>query len=75
MVFDTPAGGGSRMTPDVETKEGVLAAVASDPRLSDQEERCGVYQELAKRWRGMTRDEYAARPDCKEFPIDEKPGA
>jgi len=71
MVFDTPAGGGSRMTPDAQTKEGVLAAVAADPRLADPKERCGVYAELAKRWRGITRDDYAAMPDCKEFPIEE----
>jgi para-nitrobenzyl esterase len=73
MVFDTQAGGGTRMTPDTATVEGVLAAVDSDPRLDGAREHCWVYRELAARWRGITKKDYAARAACAEFPFDAFP--
>jgi para-nitrobenzyl esterase len=73
MALDTDAGGGVRMTPDTATVAGVLAAVDADSRLDDAKARCWVKRELAARWRGLTRDEYAALPECKEFAFDAFP--
>lgn len=73
MLFDTTAGGGVRMTPDTVTVESVLASVEADPRLDSPKERCWVYRELAARWRGQTKDDYAARAACAEFPFDAFP--
>ncbi|RIK94792.1 MAG: carboxylesterase [Proteobacteria bacterium] len=73
MLLDTTAGGGVRMIDGTTTVEGVLATVESDARLDTQRERCWVYRELASRWRGITRDDYAARTECAAFPFDAFP--
>lgn len=71
LVLDTPAGGGLRMTNEQLTRETVLDAVASDPRLAEPRDRCRIYRELAAWGRGSNRDAYAAR--CPDFPYDGYP--
>jgi len=73
MVLDTSAGGGVRMTPDTATVETVLAAVDADPRVTTPERHCWVYRELAAHWRGITRQDYAARAECAAFPFEKFP--
>jgi len=60
LVFDTPDEGGIHMSQDTVTRDSVVAAVATDPRLESTEERCEVYALLAERSSGLSAEEYAA---------------
>jgi para-nitrobenzyl esterase len=75
MVFDTPAGGGVRMTAGIETREHVIADVDADARLPTQRDRCRVFREVADFGRMLTRADYphAGREGCAEFPYDAYP--
>ena len=70
LVLDAEDEGGMRMSEDTVTRAGVVAAIATDPRLETREERCEVYALLAERGSGMTVEEYAAAEDggCPELP-------
>lgn len=68
MVLDTPAGGGVRLEPAHETRAGVLAALAADPRLAEPARRCDALAELARFGRGFSRAEYART--CAAFPLE-----
>jgi len=77
VVLDTGRDGGIRMGSEPVTMEGVVAGVASDPRLRDARERCYVLREVAS-WgwsRGFGPDDYAAIPECGAFPFDAFPGS
>jgi len=75
MVFDTPAGGGVRMSADAITTATVLAAVDDDPRLPAQRDKCTIYYALAHWSRGFSKKDYptAGRQGCKEYPFDAYP--
>ena len=75
MVFDTPAGGGVRMSADAITTATVLAAVDDDPRLPAQRDKCTIYYALAHWSRGFSKKDYptAGCQGCKEYPSDAYP--
>jgi hypothetical protein len=73
IVFDTPAGGGIRMSSESLTTDGVLAAVDGDPRLPTQRDKCAMYRELAEAARGFDRERYATKNGCNDFPYDTYP--
>jgi para-nitrobenzyl esterase len=70
VVLDTKEGGGIRMTNEVEAPDTVVAKVAKDPRLATPAERCEVLRVLATWSRGYSKEQYAAQPECVEFPFD-----
>lgn len=70
VVLDTPEGGGIHMASEIETPAKVIAALEADPRLATPAERCDVLRALVEWGRGYTAREYAARSDCRAFPID-----
>jgi para-nitrobenzyl esterase len=72
MVLDTPAGGGLRMDSDPVTEAEVIAAIAADPRLPSERDRCAVYYRLARWGRAFDAGRYA-RAGCAEYPIAEYP--
>jgi para-nitrobenzyl esterase len=67
-LLDTPAGGGVRMGSEPLTRESVVAAVATDPRLPDARARCRVLANLVTYTSGYTRAQYDANPACADFP-------
>ncbi len=71
VVLDTAEGGGIRMASEIETPAKVIASVEADPRLSSPGQRCEVLRALADWGRGYSPREYAARTDCRDFPLDE----
>ena len=75
MIFDTPDGGGARMSADALSATGILAAVDDDPRLPTQRDKCMIYRALAQWSRGFTKKDYptAGRQGCKEYPFDAYP--
>ncbi|MBI4517675.1 MAG: carboxylesterase family protein [Deltaproteobacteria bacterium] len=75
IVFDTPAGGGLRMSSDTVTRASVLAAVDGDSRLSTPRQRCMIFRELANWSRGLSKNDYpnAGRSGCAEYPFDTYP--
>jgi len=48
MVFDSPAGGGARMSADRETGEKIVADLFADPVLSKPEQRCDMLGRLVR---------------------------
>jgi para-nitrobenzyl esterase len=72
-LLDTPEGGGIRMGSEPLTREGVVAAVAADPRLAAPRDRCRVLRNLATWTSGYTREQYDARAECADFPWDAFP--
>ena len=74
MVFDTEAGGGTRMSQEVVTEDSVLAAVDADQRLSDARDRCAVLHDIAQWARGkFDKAAYAQRKDCAPYPFEKYP--
>lgn len=65
LIFDTPNGGGLRMSNEVVRRQELLAAIASDPRFRDDRERCALYRLLAEFGRGLTPEQYRER-GCAE---------
>src|SRR5262249_61358642 len=55
MVLDTPAGGGSRLSSEGETRESLIAAIDADPRLPTQRDKCRGVRAAAGRWPGVPR--------------------
>jgi para-nitrobenzyl esterase len=75
MVFDTPEGGGIRMSSERVVGETLLAGIAVDERFESQRERCSLYRQLAT-WSGvLEEDEYATVGGgaCREFPFESYP--
>lgn len=52
IVFDTAAGGGVRMISDLVTRAAVVDAIATDPDIPSQRERCALYLRTF-RWGGQ----------------------
>lgn len=73
IILDTDAGGGIRMAAKTESIDGLRAAVANDPRLATPRDRCVVYHDLAQWGRGISRADYDAFTECREFPFDAYP--
>ncbi|MGH2609217.1 MAG: hypothetical protein ACRDHF_09025 [Tepidiformaceae bacterium] len=71
MVFDTDAGGGTRLAQEVVTEDSVLAALETDTRFTNAADRCAVLRDLATWSRGFDKTAYAARKDCADYPIAE----
>ena len=71
LVLDTPAGGGSRLSTDGVTRESVIAAVDTDPRLPTRRDQCRVLRSLATWSRAFTREQYASA--CTDYPYDRFP--
>jgi len=77
LVLDTPAGGGSRLSNEGQTRASVIAAVDADPRLPTQRDKCRIFRSLATWSRGFTRAEYptAGAHGCADFPFESFPWA
>lgn len=73
LVLDTAGGGGIRMVSGGETRDGLLEKLARDSRFVSSRERCTVYRYLVEWGRAFTPAEYAARPECRDFPLDRFP--
>ena len=74
MVFDTEAGGGTRMSQEVVTEDSVIAAVDADKRLSDARDRCAVLHDIVQWARGkFDQAAYAQRKDCAPYPFEKYP--
>jgi para-nitrobenzyl esterase len=75
LVFDTQADGGIRMAGGTVSREDVIRAVDTDPRLPGQREKCAVYRQLASWSRGFSTEEYetAGSRGCAEYPYDGYP--
>jgi len=71
LVLDTKDDGGVHMSGGVLTMEGVLKAIANDPRLANARERCEVYAGIA-RWGTLDAKQYAEIDGgiCAPFPFD-----
>ena len=69
MVFDTEAGGGTRMSYEVYTKERIVDEIRADPRLPDWRERCEHLAGLAFFSGLYTREDYAAEPGCADWTL------
>lgn len=73
IVFDTPAAGGLRMASETENTAVLLAAVATDERLTEEGERCRIYRELADWGRSFTKADYGRLPGCAAYPYEAYP--
>ncbi len=68
MVFDTPAGGGSRMSSEGVTKASVIAEIDRDPRLPAQRDKCERFRDLVVRSMHFTEKDYPAER-CAQYPL------
>ena len=73
LILDTDVGGGARMTRDVLTRDSVLATLDEDARLKAPQDKCAVLHWLATYSRGFNAQDYAARPECASYPLDQYP--
>lgn len=48
MIFDSPAGGGVRMTADRETSQRIVADLLADKRVKTQAQRCDILTRVAR---------------------------
>ena len=71
LVLDTAAGGGIRPSDESLTRERLLAAVESDPRLADPRLRCIVYHDLVRWGEALERADYDVA--CPGHPFDGYP--
>jgi para-nitrobenzyl esterase len=71
LVLDTEAGGGIRPSEETVTREGLLAAVETDPRLADPRLRCIVYHDLVRWGEALERSDYDVK--CPGHPFDGYP--
>jgi hypothetical protein len=67
MVLDTPAGGGTRMSPEFETRERLIADFAADPRLAGLEFRCSVLDSVME-WSDTFDEGTYVSAGCAELP-------
>ncbi len=72
MVFDSARDAGLRLSAKTESEAGVLAAVATDRRLANAEERCEIYAGFVQWSTAMTPEEYATinAGECGAHPIE-----
>ncbi|MCX8072087.1 MAG: carboxylesterase family protein [Candidatus Binatia bacterium] len=61
IVFDTPDGGGIRMSAEVVRRTELLERIDRDSRFRDLQERCALYRLLAEFGRGLSAEEYRER--------------
>jgi hypothetical protein len=71
LVFDTLAGGGLRIDTRTESAPALVAEIAADPQLASAEARCSIFRELAFFGRAFDERSYAAREECRPFPLAE----
>ena len=77
LVFDSPAGGGIRMSPEAVTVNAVVARLAADPRVISTEERCVLFRGLVQFSDAFTDADYSSfnQGACSEWPIERPPFA
>lgn len=70
IIFDTPHGGGIRMSDDVVTPEKLKQAVLTESGFKDQAMHCEIYAALFRE-NGWKDDEYQnlGREGCAKFPL------
>lgn len=71
IVFDTPEGGGIRMSGDRVSAESVIAAVDAEDTLA-RADKCQVYFNLFRHSEDWDEDAFRrmGRGGCRDFPID-----
>ncbi len=71
LLFDSEAGGGLSLSNETVTRDGVVAAVATDDRFESDAERCIIYGESVVFGANMTEDEYREVLDgaCADVPL------
>jgi para-nitrobenzyl esterase len=72
IVFDTPEGGGIRMSDDRVSPQSVIAAVDAEETLA-RNDKCQVYFNLFRHSDGWSVDAFRqmGREGCRDFPIDQ----
>ena len=72
IVLDTPSDQGIFMMSGVVTSQGIKRAIASDPEIVDQRERCELYLSVFSRSDAFDKTEYDALPPdgCTAHPAD-----
>jgi para-nitrobenzyl esterase len=68
LVIDTPAGGGLRAEPVVESGPALADELRADPSYADVAERCTGLGRLSLRSETYTEESYAAEPLCTGRP-------
>jgi para-nitrobenzyl esterase len=69
VVFDTEAGGGTRMSYETYTKQRIVDEIRGDARLPTWEDKCRHLAGLAFFSGLYTREDYAAETGCSEFAL------
>jgi hypothetical protein len=64
MVFDTPEGGGVRMSGDAITVEQLVAELERDASFGDDRERCTLLASLIDRTPQLRPERLARAPGC-----------
>jgi len=69
LVFDTPAGGGIRMSSQIESRQSVIERIDAEDGLA-QSERCRIFYNLFRHGEGWSPEAYAdmGRRGCREHP-------
>jgi para-nitrobenzyl esterase len=69
IVFDTPSGGGIRMTSESVSAEGLVARIQEDEGFADGGERCSLLRELTGWSPDFTEEHYARIASCELPPV------
>ena len=74
IVLDTSADGGLRMSSDRVTREGLVADISSDSRMSKRD-KCGLYRQFAVWYEWLDEAEYATAGavGCGDLPLADYP--
>ncbi len=72
MVLDSARDRGLHLSGETLTREGVIGAVATDPRIRTDEDRCAIYAGFVQWSAELTPEEYAAVEDgvCAAHPLE-----
>jgi para-nitrobenzyl esterase len=72
IIFDSARDGGIEFGTDAIDQRFVLDRARNDPRLLDDEERCGVFKNFVQWSEALTMDAYTKINDgaCQAYPID-----
>jgi hypothetical protein len=74
MIFDSARDGGLRLGTDEIDQAFVLHRAVEDPRLLDDEERCGIFENMVKWSSALSVEQYAEIADgaCRAYPLDSR---
>ena len=72
LVLDSSRDAGIHTSDETLTSEGVIAAVATDPRIQSDEDRCEIYAGFVQWSAAMEPEEYqnVAGEICKAYPLE-----